>query len=210
MKPMKKKLTFLICIGLLCLVSACRKKNNPMPISTDLIKYFDYKIGTYWIFRDSISGRIDSFCVTNNQFSTNLNGSNEDNIDIPIAEYTGGHINPDSLTWSIDLNSNWFMLNIKSPKPYFTYVTNAQPLFTYPFTVSQQLSILLTFSINGNNYINVAQIVQNTESVGSSNPYAYNDLFYVNSDIGFVKLRISHPGSNIYYVWELQRNNIIH
>jgi hypothetical protein len=203
MQSLTKKIVPVLTAALIFSFVACHKQSQPIPISGDLLKYFDYKVGTYWIMRDSISGRIDSFSVTNNQFGNTFNGSNEYNIGISISEYTNGNINPDSLSWLIDLYSNSFFLNIKSPKPNFAYITNADPLFTYPFTADPELAILPSFLLNGTNYADVAEIIQNLGI------YAYDDWFYVNSDVGFIKFRISHPGADINYVWELLRSNIV-
>jgi hypothetical protein len=145
--------------------------------------------------RDSISGRIDSFFVTKNQTITSPNN----NVGITVSEYYNGHINPDSLTWVIDLSSNLFLLNIEAPKPF--YVTNGKELFSYPFNANNDLNILQTYFLNGTRYNNVAEI----HFIAG-----YSDNWYfINTDIGFIKIILHYPMGNINYIWELQRYNIM-
>lgn len=73
------EMKYIGCIPLLFLVLfSCKKqdsyeKQNPcgstygqtIPLSSDL-SYFKYKIGTYWILQDSLSGTIDSMFVYSN------------------------------------------------------------------------------------------------------------------------------------------------
>ena len=65
-----KKYYLIGLLFLLCVLGACKKKNRNIPISADLKKFFSYKPGTYWIYKDSVNGQIDSFAVLSNTFGT--------------------------------------------------------------------------------------------------------------------------------------------
>ena len=73
-------------LSILCAVvlfGCTRSKSVNTPVNSDLIASFNYKPGTYWIYRDSISGEIDSFFVRSNTAETSyLNGNSIDNIQI--------------------------------------------------------------------------------------------------------------------------------
>jgi len=56
-----KKIFLPLCILLL---AACSRPSSVKHINSALVSGYTFKPGTYWIFRDSVSGRIDSFYVT--------------------------------------------------------------------------------------------------------------------------------------------------
>jgi len=66
----EKSRIFVIIICMMTMYS-CKKNNNPViNVNTALKAAFNYMPGTYWIYKDSISGRIDSFFVTLHQDNT--------------------------------------------------------------------------------------------------------------------------------------------
>lgn len=46
-----------------CIMLACTKAEPNLAIDSGLEAAFDYQKGTYWIYKDSLSGRIDSLYV---------------------------------------------------------------------------------------------------------------------------------------------------
>ena len=57
-------LGFLLLLTLVVL-SSCKKKINYHYVNGQLLSAFNFKPGTYWIYIDSVTGREDSFVVTN-------------------------------------------------------------------------------------------------------------------------------------------------
>jgi hypothetical protein len=61
---------YLVAAVIFLCIAACKKKDTSTPIDATLKKYFSYKKGTYWIYRDSLRGVIDCFAVLSNDFHT--------------------------------------------------------------------------------------------------------------------------------------------
>src|ERR1039457_5726431 len=102
------KQLFFLAIILLLLFEGCGKKSsNSTPVDATLKKYFSYKVGTYWIYRDSLRGEIDSFVVlSDNNGSASTNGPGVDYEMERIARYIN-NINIDSLgcIWKLETNT---------------------------------------------------------------------------------------------------------
>ena len=221
---MKKVLFFLV---ILTTFYACKKNNGIVnyPIDADLKAAFNYQVGTYWIYRDSISGRIDSFAVTKNVFTpgsqTAATGGNYtlDGIEIYITEYNGGS-KTDTTGWEWLLSTNseeliWYSNIGFVGQVYFDF----KPIFTYPFKIGEPVfidgqygndtptttNIYSNYALNGVNFVNVAEIYNTYITFNNTNVV---DWFYINSDIGYIKIRINDPYDAIHKVWEIQRWNI--
>jgi len=219
---MKKVLFFLV---ILTTFYACKKNNGIVnyPIDADLKAAFNYQVGTYWIYRDSISGRIDSFAVTKNVFTpgsqTAAIGGNYtlDGIEIYITEYNGGS-KTDTTGWAIVLFTNCEELicysNYFIGQEYFDF----DPNFNFPFKIGSPsiiggeqlndvaylMNIFSNYQINGNNFTDVAEISHNYRYNND-----YSDVIYVNATAGMIKMDISDNYNSIYRVWELQRYNVV-
>ena len=84
---------FVLLMAIILVVSACNRNSiTKVPVNADLKAAFNYKPGTYWIYRDSISGIIDSFFVRSNGdgYTNTTNGDNKsiESIGLTISEYT--------------------------------------------------------------------------------------------------------------------------
>ena len=73
MRKVKGVLGGCVFIILVFLLSECKKtgKKEFVELDTDsaMAVHFNFKPGTYWIYMDSLSGRIDSFYVRNNYYT---------------------------------------------------------------------------------------------------------------------------------------------
>jgi len=174
-----KKICRLLFICLTVLYS-CSKNNGAVnyPIDADLKAAFNYQVGTYWIYRDSISGRVDSFAVRENIFTpgsqTTPAGGNYtlDGIRINITEYIS-ESTTDTSGWAYILSTNsedliWFSNINYFGQAYFDFA----PLFTYPFKIGQlymidgeysndnpiTTNIYANYALNGQSFLNVAEI----------------------------------------------------
>ena len=65
------KYYFLILLVFFCAFIGCQKKTAIVPMNAILKKYYCYKQGSYWIYRDSLNGDIDSFAVVSNNYEPN-------------------------------------------------------------------------------------------------------------------------------------------
>ena len=220
---MKKKYLFIL---ILVSLFACNR-NNVKPdvathISDSLKKYFYYKPGTYWIYKDSISGRRDSFVVVKtDSFATILEVFStpahlQQCIDIYVDEY-----NLDSSGASV-YHWKWSLIGAGA---YVNLLTG--PLFFHPFIIGQAFpfmsdeclltNIFASYAVNGNNFSNVAEINHyNNDSIPIPPSYSvlnrsvpYNDWFYINNGAGIIKMRINNSPDSIHHVWELQRYKML-
>lgn len=206
------------------LFNSCGKNKPNYPINNDLKAAFDYLPGTYWVYKDSISGRIDSFYVDNNSINRFDQGDHTmDDIAIGIFEKNINNfpVNSSSSAWEWDLIGN-FVRASYDPSNSSNISYSYSPLFTYPLQVGTFIKndgsttlniayltqIISSFVINSQNFSNVAEINQK-ELISSTIGYT-NDWFYVSIDVGIIKMRLYHPqDSTINKVWELQRWNIV-
>jgi hypothetical protein len=78
----RRKLNSLITLAALaCLLAGCRKAKNT-PINQEMLKYLAYNAGSYWVYEDSATGRIDSFYVlTTNASRVPYQGDDYNTID---------------------------------------------------------------------------------------------------------------------------------
>ena len=86
---MKYTLIILAFVGTISTYS-CRKK-TPVHYTIDsfLLKNFDFKPGTYWVFKDSLSSDEDSFTVDSRTFFSQKIGDNQyiDGINTDVFQY---------------------------------------------------------------------------------------------------------------------------
>jgi hypothetical protein len=206
---------------LLLLFWGCAKQ-KPTPINSELKKSFNYQVGSYWIYRDSVSGATDSFFVTSNKPSVSeyslltANGNSANEITIEISDYTNGIINSDSSYWFFDLSANLLFVGEDNLKSYINILYD--PLIEVPFSDNPSnysygtdgvnfLGIIPSFQLNGKAYLNTAQVWHSDGVKDSTNAGFYNDMFYINETDGIIKMSLHHGVS--LRVLELQRDNIV-
>jgi len=206
-----RKILFFILIFSALLYSCAKTADQTRPINPDLLKYFSYKPGTYWVYKDSIAGEIDSFYVTDNTKSSSTGPPNIDGINISIHQVKEDGLGLDSTVWVMILAEN-----------FVSYLSRGLPgnvdrdysgLFSYPFQVevigSESINfkeavvtnISLTLTVASTSFNNVAE----THYYG----YNYDDWSYINTDVGIIKMRWSDTANINNKVWELQRWNIV-
>ncbi len=219
------KATFIIVFVLFC-CSCNKSKLNNTPVTTDLKAAFNYKVGTYWIYRDSLYGDLDSFFVTDNGASSYINsggGYSIDEIGIAISQfsYSSSNINYWHLTYQADAISLDFVEN-----PQKELYIHHDPLINYPFDTSvhtcnlcngystdttQSVMLFSTYNLTGMNYMNVALITCMGRVIDVSNQTAttYNDDIYLCPAIGIIKMRLNHKEDSLKSVLEIQRYKIV-
>jgi len=229
---MKNRLLLLIVISF---VSGCFKPVGTYNhLSTAMLTDFNFKQGSYWIYRDSLSGRMDSVFVSQHDSGTNSTTPHDpteavhtDYIDIGLSGYSAssGTISADSIYWGFNLYPN--ALNIV----YTRYNPNLYPGVamgdgildynaSYPFTASTSgdscgwntSSILSSLTVNNQEFKNVGYLT--CVSIGCIRQHysvpalAFSDEIYICPKVGIIKLSVKHPLDSVYRVWELVRYNV--
>jgi len=206
-----RKILFLILIFSALLYSCNKTADQTRPINPDLLKYFSYKPGTYWVYKDSIAGEVDSFYVTDNTKSTYTGPPNIDVVYVGIHQMNENGLGDDSTKWVMNLSENSLSYSVRA-QPVMGDC-DYSPLFSFPFQITTLGSestnfkegaitnVFPTLSVASANFNNVAQI----------HYYGYNldDWYYINTDVGIVKMRWSDTSNINNKVWELQRWNIV-
>ena len=217
-------------------VTLCTCKKNTVtqvPLDPAFKAAFNFKAGSYWIYKDSISGRMDSFFVRRNSDeylpsqATNTNTFVPEVIEMSISEYNISSGN-DTAGWELDLEGTAISLSLLESKIY-TLQIEYWPLVNYPFQTtlispflpaysSVDTSVVIginnSYVINGNTFTGVAEVnecahLDSNVNGWLTNKYSYNDWFYICPDVGLIKIRLNHPQDPLYRVWELQRWVII-
>ena len=218
------------------LLAACHKSSSSdittVTIDTALKADFNFQQGSYWIYRDSISGNVDSFFVeyTSHTFDNINNNFIIENLGIVILGHSiNMAIDKDTIILSFFYESTMFNLD------YFVNHLGAEislcPLVNYPYQssfnqfsgfagqssygdIGKIINIFDSYSLNGQTFSNVAAIEHSSSDsqpsyTGQYIQYSYDDQFYVCPNVGLIKIILNHPVDSFYRVWELQKYSII-
>ena len=218
--------TILIVLCGIFLFSCNKTKLNNTPVSADLKAAFNYKVGTYWIYKDSLTGFLDSFFVTDNGTSSYTNtggGYSVDQIGIAISQfsYSSSNIHYWHLTYQADAISLDFVEN-----PQKELYIHHDPLINYPFDTfihtcnlcngystdtTQSVMLVSTYNLTGMNYTNVALISCTGRVIDISNQIVttYDDDFYLCPSVGIIKMRLNHKEDLLKSILQLQTYKII-
>jgi hypothetical protein len=216
---MKNLYLILLCTITIGVLHSCNKSQDAVPINSGLVSNFNYKPGTYWIYRDSTTGQIDSFCVTDNSSANIGANSSEPKATIRIA-ITERNIYPspvdaDTIPWLIYLQYADF--DLIDSKERYSQPIEFGPLFNYPYTnkLEQTGDLSGTFSVGPAsiiilpNYNLNGQTFSNVMIVNETNNTTVNDIFYISTDVGIFKMSLSQAPDSMYHIWELQRYKIV-
>jgi hypothetical protein len=121
-------LAALLCLFAIMLGCTRQPVYRGIPVTPVVKTYFNYQPGTYWIYRDTLTGQVDSFVVVSNGRATNnIGGYQYDETSIQIATYNGAE--RDNLTMYIALDSNLIRQVLYISQKQSLYVE-----FTYPYS----------------------------------------------------------------------------
>lgn len=218
-------------VSLCCSVlPGCRHVEN---INGDLKKDFNFKVGSYWIMKDSASGRTDSFYVVSQsnthgvQSSMLLDRYETEIVDIFIAQHSlDAAYAADSFRYEWWMNGGFIDFNFFHPSAK-TVAGRELGLYMhlmYPFAANTQQadssatdltgfyygSHYPVYTFNGREYGNVFELGHSREyGKTSSSPYFFYNQVLLSSEAGYIKFRQRHPQDSFSYVWELQRSHIV-
>lgn len=220
---------FLACLALG--FSNCKKKSLPVVnMDTDsLVKvHFNFQPGTYWIYRDSATKRIDSFYVVSNNYSKQGNPTEVLNYHLltiaDVTEDTSSASIADSAKWVWDFEGSKVIADYYY---YYDSINNKwlndvgyNPLFNYGFVLGNMngeynfalvTQIDSADSINHAVYYKVAHIHQflDADSTAKFGITKIDDWFYINDSVGIVKMDLYHPYHSVNRKWQLLRCNIV-
>lgn len=206
----------LILCALFMLLAGCKKecKTSYTKLDTQINNHFNFKSGSYWIFRDSISGVFDSFYVTNNTFKNDLDYDKYGNLctSDEVLEIQMNKSKDSLVIWKFSFGGNY--INIKLLKNYFE-LNSFSSRFFYEQELhlkhyndgvthlsSKKVSDIYSGFYLSSNYWHLHY----TDSFASnSSTISYSDYLY-NDSVGFVKIRLNldNGKDKINQVWELQ------
>jgi len=204
----------IILLSLLTLIVSGCDKTRYVNVDPDVKNAFFYKVGSYWVYTDSLSSDIDSFFVTNSSDAHDMttDNQNEEHINIDISEYTKHATGlVDTNTWTLLIARNYLAftwLKILSATAYIDYSYiyypfEVGPLNQYTTTAGTINSVGTSCTVNKNTFSSVAMISYHDSTL------VFNDMFYLNAANGLVKIKLAHPKLNINKVWELARWHIV-
>jgi hypothetical protein len=218
----------ILLLALAFVLPACKRQSGtPMvPVNADMKAHFAFKPGTYWIYKDSVNGEMDSAYVYAQQSEYIYQGcvlfKGEPKYEyltvfVRVARNNGSL---DSERWNLNLmENNCSMACINSADAMESQLS--VHLFSWPFLAAQATasgcvlppdSVLVTtatssVTVGGQTFPGTAR---SSHVPGIVDPnLAYNDCFYISPDVGLVKVVFDHPTIPVHRVLELQRSNII-
>jgi hypothetical protein len=194
----------ILLISMIITASACHKNKYPhYLLSAPLKDSFGYNSGSYWIYKDSVSGAFYSFYVQSS-FGT-------------VFE-TDAYIDQMAVGFQCNNNIpvNNFGLTLIDSACSISIIGKTLFLFSYPFMNrgaggdydSGYVQEIPFFSINNNNYANIILSYHTNSKIFSTSIYEHK--FYVSSTAGIIKIRISqspylaYKQDSIFQVLELQ------
>jgi len=210
-------------MGILC---NCKKKNLvQLDSEPGLTAPYSFLPGTYWIYMDSLNGRMDSFFVTSNSYQQQVGQSViYDYHIVTISDHNIDSTNiADSALWTLDLEGSNIIVNYYYGQGGFGWKYDVQysPLFSLPIAVGPLAAspdtgyvtnLYGVFTIDTSRFYNVAQVHQYmtvdtlTAIPGTT---TINDWFYVTDDAIIVKMDLYHPYHMLQHVWQLVRYKIV-
>jgi len=216
---MKYHLPFLFVAALVAM--GCSKTRHT-EVDAALQNAYSFQKGTYWIYKDSLSGDVDSFFVTDQSIvAVETDDDINDRIFITISEKSEYRAKTETSQWQLLLNHStidlsWIQDNATPiSRPDYNY----DPLAFYPFVigttvgdehyVSTIMQIFGTYPIGANTFKKVA-LINESLSIPPNNGYPYmNDWLYLSDGIGIIKMHLYHPQDTLDRIWELQGWHIV-
>lgn len=193
-------------------------------LDASLKQSYDFKPGSYWIYYDSASGRVDSFALVH-RVASYIALTADQSMEQVIADMNIYNILPgdgdsvDVLTVYLR-DVNWYQpVYVTVDTGWSFKVYNYAP-FTYPFTGGTYLAPatslekdtvevteLPSVAAGGNTYTHVAAIhVHNTYD--RSIRFQFTDTFYLAPDYGIIKANMHHLPENTHKRLGLLRSYI--
>ncbi len=189
------------CSLILAILTGCRQKDKAHDLHTvrqDLLNYFDWKVGSYWVFTDTLTGKRDSLVVDE---SDECYGMTIDNVDykdkcIFIFEYYDTFAV--RKVWEINLSS---LNDGDAVLLYYNqgYFGSGNQILTYninPIDLKPGNVISPQMTVGSKTYTNVF------------NSAMLHERILLNADSGFIELDLNNFYTHKALV--LQKSHIVH
>jgi len=201
--------------------------NNSLPIygvDTALLAHYNYKPGSFWVYKDSLTGRVDSFFVSNYD-SIAIGGTGTGYYRVYI-NITLQEINKDftalqdSATWMLTLTGSDASLAYYRDTTGTRVLECAYHLLTSPLgssispSIGDTVALATTYSsyvFNGYFFSNIYVF----HHYNNTDPALQNSITYIQDDLwlcnggGLVKMRLNHPLTGVKHVWELRNHQLV-
>jgi hypothetical protein len=201
--------------------AGCKKDSsteNPEPllIPQEVKDYMMFQPGTYWVYIDSVSGRVDSLYVTEtkHEFDTLVIGSYPKRVyEIFVVK---SHSSMDGYDYTFEVNTTYsandndvFDLFEEKFKPgdyagqtlWFIYKPYVGQIFYEGNATKMVKNIYPIFKLNNSVYYNVIEVYHDISAIDVSN-HVTN---YFASKFGIIRKELLDSNQ----VWNLARSNII-
>lgn len=188
-------------IAVIIVLISCKGETKFMhhPVHKDVKDYFYYKPGSYWVMRDSLTGRMDSFAVVHSE-SIVYSTPDESGEVIYCGMHQYRQNTPGEKDSVLLRLSNGWTVSID----FFSAYKYAYSYMTFGGFRPED-SLVGDFTILNRTYKNVQ--ISNPYAVDSNNKPVYGSKFYVNKTEGLLKMVL--PQTDQKYVWELLRSKVI-
>lgn len=178
-------------------ISSCQKRDDneiQIPLDDEVKAYFDFKPGTYWIMKDSLTGITDSFVVTQRTSLATQEGNGVNEVlNFDISDYPLGGTLQGTSGFEMGL-WNGFSVAMYFGSSKMNYILCSQ------FTLDSMYGHL---EAEGRVYDSVLRYTR--LGLGPDQIHEYGK-FYFNREVGFIKMELNH---NTEVKWHLLRFNII-
>lgn len=203
-----------VSVTILLILAGCSKTADVTNyrVSDALKAYFNWKTGSYWVFKDSLNNIRDSFHLS--YTSDDIDGPDRQSVSteriiLQMSEY----YNPstDSIRyWFLELIADRSRCDATDLRtPYFfsgtnhyiiSNLTNGIPFSLQSNDPAVQKSLLSSVSVNGKTYTNVYRYFARFDS-------NHADEILINADSGFIKMSFSKYSQQVLL---LEKANIVH
>ena len=192
---------YYILILFLMSILACTKKPGILYLDAKIKEQFYFKKGSYWIYRDSISGRVDSFYLESVEF-TNDSTYIYALYDKRILEKMTINIFQTSLSVPYSDTPIWDFSLLQRNNYFFksNYQKGKIKILTYSILQGyMDVGLEKELDVFGKTFTDVPSF---------KSP---NSLYYLKEGIGYLKMRLNYDdgASKINEVWELLRWHVV-
>ena len=195
--------------------ATCKKPTPYIAITPGLKSGYAFNFGSYWIYKDSISGLTDSAYIYNSyDVNTKINGDHEElYFTIKLIDSIATHIEK----WNTFLWSNYINVSFENNKDSTENYIYGERLIDFPLVVGDCIyvnstirrrieSIYNKYYLNGVVYTNVALVhFWIDTSINKNQKIVYNDYMYLCPNIGIIKMVFNHQKDSVHRVLELQK-----
>lgn len=203
---MKYPIRIFVFACLLATIIGCKKSIIHDPLNPELKKRYSFKEGSYWIYKDSLTGREDSFFVSRFDSGYRRDEDNQDrehsieNVSMRLVHYNlNDKYSPESLILDISMEYSKLNFIIEKDSSGLMVFSRSSDGLIFPFAQTT------TLSVNGKVYDNIGLAV-----IPSGPDLHAVGWYYPKDSIGLLKMDFTIATTQTHHIYELQRYNIVY